>query len=141
MGCCFAKSSALPKEGASEVETVPRVSFPVVVTNPVSTTTGSSPSTCSTVSTSSDDEIPCEDESKQDGPMPPVKAREVLRRMVLRWTTAHAHQLNDKSDICSPKPAVANRKATPRPVLCAPAGSGTDGSDSDPWDIVPGGAL
>ena len=141
MGCCCTKSSAPANKEASEVETAPRVSFPVVVTNPVSTTTGSSPSTCSTVSTSSDDEIPCEDESKEDGPMPPFKAREVIRRMVLRWTTSHAHQLKDKSDARSPKPAVADRNGTPRPVLCAPASSGTDGSDSDPWDIVPGDAL
>jgi len=141
MGCCFAKSSAPPKEEQCEVDTVPRVSFPVVVTNPVSTTTGSSPSTCSTVSTSSDDEIPCEDESKEDGRMPPIKAREVLRRMVLRWTTAHVHQLKDKSDTCSPKPVVADRNATPRPGLRAPTSSGTDGSDSDPWDVVPGGGL
>ena len=73
--------------------------------------------------------------------MPPVKAREVIKRMVLRWTTAHADRHDDESRTCSPRPAVADRNATPRPVLCAPAGSGTDGSDSDPWDVVPGGAL
>jgi len=73
--------------------------------------------------------------------MPPFKAREVIRRMVLRWTTSHAHQLKDTSDARSPKPAVVDHNATPRPVLCAPASSGTDGSDSDPWDIVPGDAL
>jgi len=127
------------------VETVPKVSFPVVITNPVSARDVSSPSTCSTVSTSSDDEIPCEDESKEDGPMPPFKAREVIRRMVLRWTTAHADRHEDESRTCSPQPvgdpASDKRAGTPRPVLCSPASSGNDESDSDPWDVVHCGDL
>jgi hypothetical protein len=128
MGCCFAKSSALTKEGESAVETVPRVPFPVVVDNPVSTGAESSPSTCSTVSTSSgeasEEECPCEDESK---------AREVLRRMAVRWTTVKAGQGGDGPTV--------DRKATPRPALRARISSSNDGSDSDPWDVVPGGDL
>jgi hypothetical protein len=106
------------------------VSFPVVVTNPVSTTTGSSPSTCSTVSTSSDGETPCEDESKEDGAF---AARQVLDRVLRRWRAANAEKGKDTANV--------PRVSTPRPVLCAPPGSGTGGSDSDPWDVVPGGAL
>jgi hypothetical protein len=125
MGCCFAKSSAPPKEEQCEVDTVPRVSFPVVVTNPVSTTNGSSPSTCSTVSTSSS-----EDESKEDGTF---AARRVLDRMLQRWRAANAENGKDT--------ATAPGLSTPRPGLRAPTSSGTDGSDSDPWDVVPGGGL
>ena len=133
MGCCCTKSSAPVKEDESAVETVPRVSFPVVVTNPVSTSTVPSPSTCSTVSTSSgegseyecsEEECRCEDESK---------AREVLRRVVLRWATLKAGQGGD-----GPKVA---RKGTPLPALRTPTSSGNDGSDSDPWDVVHGGDL
>jgi hypothetical protein len=53
--------------------------------------------------------------------------------MLRRWRAVNAEKGKDTANV--------PRLSTPRPELRAPTGSGTDGSDSDPWDVVPGGDL